>query len=202
MQWSTQAFGFVKLSDAFTTGSSIMPQKRNPDAAELIRGKSGRVLGDFVALATVVKGLVLCYGTDLQEDKERVFDAADTLELSLAAMAAMIADLTAQPERMRAACEAGYPTATDLADWVVKALKKPFREAHHISGSIVKLAEDKGVRLEQLSLADMQSVDPAITEDVFKVLSLESSVNSRMSLGGTAPARVAEQLFQWREKLR
>ncbi len=202
VQWSTQAFGFVKLSDAFTTGSSIMPQKRNPDAAELIRGKSGRVLGDFVALATVVKGLVLCYGTDLQEDKERVFDAADTLELSLAAMAAMIADLTAQPERMRAACEAGYPTATDLADWVVKALKKPFREAHHISGSIVKLAEDKGVRLEQLSLADMQSVDPAITEDVFKVLSLESSVNSRMSLGGTAPARVAEQLFQWREKLR
>ncbi len=202
VQWSTQAFGFVKLSDAFTTGSSIMPQKRNPDAAELIRGKSGRVLGDFVALATVVKGLVLTYGTDLQEDKERVFDAADTLEISLAAMAAMIADLTAQPDRMRTACEAGYPTATDLADWVVKALKKPFREAHHISGSIVKLAEDKGVRLEQLSLADMQSVDPAITEDVFKVLSLESSVNSRMSLGGTAPARVAEQLFQWREKLR
>jgi argininosuccinate lyase len=202
VQWSTQAFGFVKLSDAFTTGSSIMPQKRNPDAAELIRGKSGRVIGDFVALATVVKGLVLTYGTDLQEDKERVFDAADTLEISLAAMAAMIADMTAQPEKMRAACEAGYPTATDLADWVVRVLKKPFREAHHISGSIVKLAEEKGVRLDQLALADMQSVDPAITEDVFKVLSLESSVNSRMSLGGTAPARVSEQLFQWREKLR
>jgi argininosuccinate lyase len=202
VQWSTQAFGFVKLSDAFTTGSSIMPQKRNPDAAELIRGKSGRVIGDFVALATVVKGLVLTYGTDLQEDKERVFDAADTLEISLAAMAAMIADMTAQPERMRAACEAGYPTATDLADWVVKTLKKPFREAHHISGSIVKLAEEKGLRLDQLALADMQSVEPAITEDVFKVLSLESSVNSRMSLGGTAPARVSEQLFQWREKLR
>ena len=202
VQWSTQAFGFVKLSDAFTTGSSIMPQKRNPDAAELIRGKSGRIIGDFVALATVVKGLVLTYGTDLQEDKERVFDAADTLEISLAAMAAMIADMTAQPDRMRAACEAGYPTATDLADWVVKTLKKPFREAHHISGSVVKLAEDKGVRLDQLSLADMQSVEHGISEDVFKVLSLESSVNSRMSLGGTAPARVAEQLFQWREKLK
>ena len=202
VQWSTQAFGFVKLSDAFTTGSSIMPQKRNPDAAELIRGKSGRVLGDFVALATVVKGLVLTYGTDLQEDKERVFDAADTVELSLRAMAAMIADLTAQPEKMRAACEAGYPTATDLADWVVRVLKKPFREAHHIAGSIVKLAEDKGVRLDQLALADMQGVEPALTEDVFKVLSLESSVNARMSFGGTAPARVAEQLFIWREKLK
>jgi argininosuccinate lyase len=202
VQWSTQAFGFVKLSDAFTTGSSIMPQKRNPDAAELIRGKTGRVLGDFVALATVVKGLVLTYGTDLQEDKERVFDAADTVELCLRAMAAMIADLMAQPEKMRAACEAGYPTATDLADWVVRVLKKPFREAHHIAGSIVRLAEEKGVRLDQLALADMQGVDPAITEDVFKVLSLESSVNSRMSLGGTAPARVAEQLFIWREKLK
>ncbi|HVV29198.1 MAG TPA: argininosuccinate lyase, partial [Rhizomicrobium sp.] len=152
VQWSTPAFGFVRLSDAFTTGSSIMPQKRNPDAAELIRGKTGRVLGDFVALATVVKGLVLTYGTDLQEDKERVFDAADTLELSLAAMAAMIADLTAQPEKMRAACEPGFPTATDLADWVVRVLKKPFREAHHIAGSIVKLAEDKGVTLDKLPL--------------------------------------------------
>ena len=163
VQWSTPAFGFVKLSDAFTTGSSIMPQKRNPDAAELIRGKTGRVLGDFVALATVVKGLVLTYGTDLQEDKERVFDAADTLELCLAAMAAMIADLTAQPEKMRAACEPGYPTATDLADWVVRVLKKPFREAHHIAGSIVKMAEEKGVTLDRLALADMQAVEPAIT---------------------------------------
>src|ERR1700754_1564879 len=144
-QWSPQAFAFGKLSDAFPTGSSIMPQKRNPDAAELIRGKTGRVLGDFVALATVVKGLVLTYGTDLQEDKERVFDAADTLEISLAAMAAMVADLTANPAKMRAAAEAGYPTATDLADWVVRVLKKPFREAHHIAGSIVKAAEDAGV---------------------------------------------------------
>jgi argininosuccinate lyase len=202
VQWSTPAFGFVKLSDAFTTGSSIMPQKRNPDAAELIRGKTGRVLGDFVALATVVKGLALTYGTDLQEDKERVFDAADTLELCLAAMAAMIADLTAQPEKMRAACEAGFPTATDLADWVVRVLKKPFREAHHIAGAIVKLAEDKGVTLDKLALADMQTVEPAITQEVFKVLSLEASVNSRMSLGGTAPARVKEQLHHWRSILK
>jgi len=202
VQWSTPAFGFVKLSDAFTTGSSIMPQKRNPDAAELIRGKTGRVLGDFVALAAVVKGLVLTYGTDLQEDKERVFDAADTLELCLAAMAAMVADMTAQPEKMRAACEPGFPTATDLADWVVRVLKRPFREAHHIAGSIVKLAETKGVTLDQLSLAEMQSVEPAITQDVFKVLSPEASVASRMSLGGTAPARVKEQLHHWRSMLK
>src|SRR5580692_10224084 len=202
VQWSTPMFGFVKLSDAFTTGSSIMPQKRNPDAAELIRGKTGRVLGDFVALATVVKGLVLTYGTDLQEDKERVFDAADTIEVSLAAMAAMIADLSTNPERMRAAAAAGYPTATDLADWVVRVLKKPFREAHHIAGSIVKRAEDKGVTLDRLSLNDMQAIDPAITAEVFKVLSPEASVNSRMSLGGTAPARVKEQLHYWRSILK
>jgi len=202
VQWSTPAFGFVKLSDAFTTGSSIMPQKRNPDAAELIRGKTGRVLGDFVALASVVKGLVLTYGTDLQEDKERVFDAADTLELCLAAMAAMVADLTAQPEKMRAACEPGFPTATDLADWVVRVLKKPFREAHHIAGSIVKLAEEKGVTLDRLALTDMQTIEPAITAEVFKVLSPEASVNSRMSLGGTAPARVKEQLHHWRSILK
>jgi argininosuccinate lyase len=198
VQWSTPAFGFVKLSDAFTTGSSIMPQKRNPDAAELIRGKTGRVLGDFVALATVVKGLVLTYGTDLQEDKERVFDAADTLEISLAAMAGMIADMTANPAKMLSAAEAGYPTATDLADWVVRVLKKPFREAHHIAGSIVKCAEDKGVTLDKLPLADMQAIDADITEEVFKVLSLESSVKARMSLGGTAPARVREQLAHWK----
>src|SRR5258705_10527756 len=201
VQWSTPMFGFVKVSDAFTTGSSIMPQKRNPDAAELVRGKTGRVLGDFVALATVVKGLVLTYGTDLQEDKERVFDAADTLELSLAAMAAMVSDLAAQPERMRAACEPGYSTATDLADWVVRVLKKPFREAHHIAGAIVKAAEDKGVTLDKLPLADMQAVEPAISAEVFKVLSPEASVNSRMSLGGTAPARVKEQLHHWRSIL-
>jgi len=202
VQWSSQQFGFVKLSDAFTTGSSIMPQKRNPDAAELIRGKTGRVLGDFMSLATVVKGLVLTYGTDLQEDKERVFDAADTVEISLAAMAAMVADMTANPARMRAACEAGYPTATDLADWLVKTLKKPFREAHHIAGSIVKAAEDAGTTLDRLPLETMQAVEPAITADVFKVLSLDASVNSRMSLGGTAPARVREQLAYWKGQIK
>jgi argininosuccinate lyase len=202
VQWSTPAFGFVKLSDSFTTGSSIMPQKRNPDAAELIRGKTGRVLGDFVALATVVKGLVLTYGTDLQEDKERVFDAADTVELCLAAMAAMIADLTAQPDAMRRAAEPGYPTATDLADWMVRVLKKPFREAHHIAGSIVRHAETKNVTLDKLSLEDMQAADPAITKEVFGVLSLDASVNSRMSLGGTAPPRVLEQVKFWKDKLK
>jgi argininosuccinate lyase len=202
VQWSTPAFGFVKLSDAFTTGSSIMPQKRNPDAAELIRGKTGRVLGDFTALAVTVKGLVLTYGTDLQEDKERVFDAADTVELSLAAMAAMIADLTANPAAMARAAEAGYPTATDLADWVVRVLKKPFREAHHIAGSIVKAAETKGVALDRLSLAEMQAIEPAITQDVFAVLSLDASVNARMSLGGTAPARVKEQVAHWKITLK
>jgi argininosuccinate lyase len=201
VQWSTPAFGFITLSDAFTTGSSIMPQKRNPDAAELIRGKTGRVLGDFVALAAVVKGLVLTYGTDLQEDKERVFDAADTLELSLAAMSGMIGDMRADAKKMRAAAEPGYPTATDLADWLVQVLKKPFREAHHIAGTIVRRAEEKGVALDKLPLQEMRAVEPAITKDVLAVLSLEASVNSRMSLGGTAPARVKEQVRFWKEKL-
>jgi len=202
VQWSMPAFGFVKLSDAFTTGSSIMPQKRNPDAAELVRGKTGRVVGDFVSLATTVKGLMLTFNSDLQEDKERVFDAADTVELCLAAMAAMVADLTADTAKMRAAAEPGFTTATDLADWVVRVLKKPFREAHHISGNIVKRAEELGVTLDKLPLAEMQKIDPAITQAVFDVLSLEASVNSRMSLGGTAPARVREQLVFWREKLK
>ncbi|MDE1938739.1 MAG: argininosuccinate lyase [Alphaproteobacteria bacterium] len=202
VQWCSPGFGFVRLSDAFTTGSSIMPQKRNPDAAELIRGKTGRVLGDFVSLTTVVKGLVLAYGSDLQEDKERVFDAADTLELSLAAMAAMITDLKANPEIMRAAATAGYPTATDLADWLVRVLKKPFREAHHIAGSIVKRAEDLKIDLDKLPLAEMQKIEPAITLDVIAVLSLDASVASRMSYGGTAPHRVREQIVFWREKLK
>jgi argininosuccinate lyase len=202
VQWSTPAFGFVRLSDAFTTGSSIMPQKRNPDAAELIRGKTGRVLGDFVALATVVKGLALAYGTDLQEDKERVFDAADTIEVCLAAMAAMFADLKVNAEAMGRAAEAGYPTATDLADWIVRTLKKPFREAHHIAGSIVRRAEELNVPLEKLPLAEMQAVEPGITDAVFAVLPLEASVKARMSYGGTAPDRVREQLRFWKEKLK
>ena len=202
VQWSTPMFGFVKLSDAFTTGSSIMPQKRNPDAAELIRGKTGRVLGDFVALATVVKGLVLAYGSDLQEDKERVFDAADTIEISLAAMAAMIADLKVDADAMRKAAEQGHPTATDLADWIVKTLRKPFREAHHSAGAIVARAEKLGVTLAKLPLAEMQAIEPAITQDVYAVLSLEASVKARTSYGGTAPERVREQLKFWKEKLK
>jgi argininosuccinate lyase len=202
VQWTSPAFGFVKLSDAYTTGSSIMPQKRNPDAAELVRGKTGRVLGDFVALATVMKGLALAYGSDLQEDKERVFDAADTLLLSLRAMTGMIADLKVDRDAMRRAAECGYPTATDLADWLVRVLNKPFRDAHHIAGSIVKAAELSQVSLEDLPLEVMQKIEPAITNDVFAVLSLEASVNSRESYGGTAPGRVREQVAFWREKLR
>jgi argininosuccinate lyase len=201
VQWISPAFGFVRLSDAYTTGSSIMPQKRNPDAAELVRGKTGRVLGDFVALATVVKGLALAYGSDLQEDKERVFDAADTLRLSLVVMAGMIADLKAEPAAMRRAAEMGYPTATDLADWVVRVLKKPFRDAHHIAGSIVRRAEEFGVPLDKLPLKDMQAVEPAIGKDVYDVLTLEASVSSRASFGGTAPERVREQIAFWRERL-
>lgn len=201
VQWCSPGFGFIRLSDSFTTGSSIMPQKRNPDAAELVRGRSGRVLGDFVALANVVKGLVLAYGSDLQEDKERVFDAADTLELSLAVMTGMFEDIRVNKANMRTLAGKGYPTATDLADWLVHKLGKPFREAHHITGTIVKIAEDKGCDLDKLPLADMQGVEPGITEDVYRVLTLEASAAARMSYGGTAPNRVREQLTFWHRKL-
>ena len=200
--WVSPAFGFVTLSDAFTTGSSIMPQKRNPDAAELVRAKTGRVLGAFVTLATVMKGLALAYAKDLQEDKEAMFSASDALDLSLAATAGMVADMRANPQAMRRAAEAGYPTATDLADWVVRTLGKPFRDAHHIAGAIVKEAEIRGVALDKLPLADMQKVEPGITKDVYAVLSLEASVHSRLSFGGTAPERVREQIGFWREKLK
>jgi argininosuccinate lyase len=199
--WVSPAYGFVTLSDEFTTGSSIMPQKRNPDAAELVRAKAGRVLGSFVTLASVMKGLALAYAKDLQEDKEAVFVAADALDLSLAAMAGMVEDMKANDKAMRRAAEAGYPTATDLADWIVRVLGKPFREAHHIAGAIVKEAEGKGLPLDKLPLADMQKIEPKITQDVYTVLSLEASVNSRLSYGGTAPDRVREQILYWREKL-
>ena len=202
VQWSTPAFGFVRLSDAFTTGSSIMPQKRNPDAAELVRGKTGRVLGDFVALATVVKGLALAYGSDLQEDKERVFDAADTIEVSLAAMAAMVADATVNADAMRKAAEAGYPTATDLADWIVRTLKRPFREAHHSAGAIVQRAEALNLALDELPIGEMQKIERGITQDVYSFLTLEASVQARTSYGGTAPERVLEQLGFWKEALK
>jgi len=188
--WCSAQFGFARLSDRFTTGSSIMPQKRNPDAAELVRGKTGRVLGAFVALATTLKGLPLAYAKDMQEDKEPLFDAADTLELCLAATGGMVRDVTFDPKRLRAAAEAGFPTATDLADWVVQKLGLPFRKAHHIAGSIVRRAEALGVGLAQMPLAEMQKIEPGITQDAFRVLGLEQSVASRTSLGGTAPDNV------------
>ena len=188
--WASDRFGFVKLSDAFSTGSSIMPQKRNPDAAELVRAKPGRIIGSLVALLTVLKGLPMTYGKDMQEDKEPVFDATESLMLALAAMTGMVRDMEFQPEAMLKALDDGYPTATDLADWMVRELGLPFREAHRATGGIVALAEKKGVRLDGLSLADLQSVLPAITEGALGVLTVEQSVASRVSEGGTAPDRV------------
>ena len=199
--WTTPQFGFVRLSDAFSTGSSIMPQKRNPDAAELVRGKTGRVVGALVGLLTVMKGLPLAYSKDMQEDKEGVFDALETLSLCLAAMTGMVRDLTPDAKRMKAAAGAGYATATDLADWLVRALKMPFREAHHVTGRIVALASARGVALEKLKLADLQGVEPRITEDAFGVLGVERSVKSRTSYGGTAPANVRRQAKAWLKRL-
>ena len=190
VNWCSDGFRFVKLTDAYTTGSSMMPQKRNPDAAELSRAKAGRVFGDLLGLLTVMKGLPLAYSKDMQEDKEPVFDAADSLALALAAMTGMIADMEPVIENMRAAAGKGYSTATDLADWLVRVADIPFRDAHGITGAVVKKAEDKGVDLVDLSLDEMQEIDPRITEDVFGVLSVEASVASRTSFGGTAPDNV------------
>ncbi|MEL7463164.1 MAG: argininosuccinate lyase [Pseudomonadota bacterium] len=199
--WSSAQFRFVKMSDKFTTGSSIMPQKRNPDAAELVRAKVGRIIGALIALTTVMKGLPLTYSKDMQEDKEPVFDAADALALALAAMTGMVRDMAPNAEVLRAAAGAGFATATDLADWCVRVLNIPFRDAHHITGSLVKMAEDRGCDLPDLSLADMQSVEPRITDDVFSVLTVEASVASRTSYGGTAPDNVKAQIKRWKEKL-
>ena len=195
--WASPPYGFVRLSDAFTTGSSIMPQKRNPDAAELVRAKTGRVTGALIALLTVMKGLPLAYAKDTQEDKEPVFEAADAWTLSLAAMAGMVRDMSPELERMRLFAAAGFATATDLADWLVRVLKLPFREAHHITGRLVSMAEGRKVDLAGLSLDDMRSIEPRITEDVFSVLALEASIASRTSYGGTAPANVAGQAARW-----
>jgi argininosuccinate lyase len=199
--WTTPQFGFVRLSDAFSTGSSIMPQKRNPDAAELVRGKTGRVVGALIALMTVMKGLPLAYSKDMQEDKEGAFDALRTLSLCLAAMTGMVKDMTPDAKRMKAAAGAGYATATDLADWLVRALKMPFREAHHATGRIVALAASRGVSLEKLSLDDLRGVEPRITEEAFGVLGAERSVRSRRSYGGTAPANVRRQARAWLKRL-
>ncbi|MDE3238538.1 MAG: argininosuccinate lyase [Paracoccaceae bacterium] len=199
--WSSAQFRFVRLSDRFSTGSSIMPQKRNPDAAELLRAKIARILGATVALFTMMKGLPLTYSKDMQEDKEQVFDAADTLMLSLAAMTGMVKDMTANVAVLRTAAASGFSTATDLADWLVRTLGLPFREAHHVTGSLVALAEKKGCDLPDLTLQDMQSVHPGITDAVFTVLGVDNSVASRMSYGGTAPAQVRAQIARWREIL-
>ena len=198
--WCSQRFTFARLSDSFTTGSSIMPQKRNPDAAELVRAKTGRMIGALVTLLTVMKGLPLAYAKDMQEDKEPVFDAADTLMLCIAAMAGMVRDIEIDAARMRAAAAEGHATATDLADWLVRALELPFRDAHHVAGALVKLADEKGCALDALTLADMQKICPAITDEVFSVLGVDESVASRTSAGGTAPANVRQAVGRARER--
>jgi argininosuccinate lyase len=199
--WTNPYFGFVRLSDAFTTGSSIMPQKRNPDAAELVRGKTGRVIGALIGLLTVMKGLAMTYFKDMQEDKEGVFDAAETLTLCLAATAGMVRDLKPDVGRLASAAGAGFATATDLADWLVRELKMPFRDAHHVTGALVARAEALGLDLAGLSLEEMRKVEPRIHEGVYDVLSVAASVRSRTSYGGTAPANVAAMAAEWQARL-
>jgi len=199
--WCSAPYSFIRLSDAFTTGSSIMPQKRNPDAAELVRAKTGRVTGALVGLLTVMKGLPLAYAKDMQEDKEPVFDAATAWTLSLAATAGMVRDMTPNLPRLREFAGSGFATATDLADWLVRVLKLPFRTAHHVTGRLVATAEAKGVGLADLSLAEMQAEEKGITQEIFSVLTVEASVASRVSYGGTAPANVARQAQRWLEAL-
>ncbi len=199
--WSSAQFRFVECSDSFSTGSSIMPQKKNPDAAELIRGKAGRSAGAFTCLLMMMKGLPMTYGKDMQEDKEPVFDAADNLQLCLAAMSGMISDISVNRVVMKNASGAGFTTATDLADWLVRRLDMPFRNAHHVTGSLVKLAETKDCGLEDLTLADMQTVESSITDEVFEVLGVDNSVASRVSYGGTAPSNVRAQVASWKQRL-
>ncbi|REF89270.1 argininosuccinate lyase [Methylovirgula ligni] len=200
--WATPQFGFLRLSDKFSTGSSIMPQKRNPDAAELVRGKSGRVIGALTGLLVVLKGLPLAYSKDMQEDKEGTFDALQTLSLCLAATKGMVGDFVPDLARMKAAAGAGYATATDLADYLVRELGLPFREAHHVTGRLVGLAAERGIGLEALSLTEIKTVEPRLTDQVFAVLGVENSVASRTSYGGTAPANVAEQAQAWLDRLK
>ena len=199
--WSSAQFRFVTLSDRFSTGSSIMPQKKNPDAAELIRAKVGRINGSLVALLTIMKGLPLAYSKDMQEDKEQVFDAADSLMLALAAMTGMVGDMRPNPDALRVAAASGFSTATDLADWLVREAGLPFRDAHHATGALVKMAEDKGCDLPDLTLEDMKSVHPAINISVYEVLGVDNSVKSRSSYGGTAPDSVRRQIASWKEVL-
>ncbi len=200
--WSTAQFRFVAMSDQWSTGSSIMPQKKNPDAAELIRAKVGRIFGANTALMMVMKGLPLTYSKDMQEDKEQVFDAADNLMLALAAMTGMVTTMTPQREILRRAAATGFSTATDLADWLVRELGLPFREAHHVTGALVAMAEEKNCDLPDLSLDNMRTVHQDITMAVFDVLGVENSIASRTSHGGTAPVRVREQIAGWKEVLK
>lgn len=199
--WMTPQFGFIKLSDRFTTGSSIMPQKRNPDAAELVRAKVGRIAGAFQNLLIVMKGLPLAYSKDMQEDKEATFDAIASLRLGLAAITGIVEDVEPVKDVMRAAAGRGYSTATDLADWLVRELKMPFRDAHHVTGSIVKAAEEKGLELEHVPLSVMQAIEPRISAGIFSVLSVENSVKSRKSYGGTSPQNVAKMARSWAKRL-
>jgi argininosuccinate lyase len=199
--WASQPFGFVALPDSYSTGSSIMPQKRNPDAAELVRGHSGRIAGAMVALVMTMKGLPLAYSKDMQDDKPPVFEAHDLIALCVAAMTGMVAEVGFDAARMRAAAEAGHSTATDLADWLVRAAGVPFREAHHVTGRAVRLAEERSARLWELPLADLQAIDPRIDSSVFDVLAVDASVRSRTSFGGTAPARVRERVAAARKAL-
>ncbi|HUS95165.1 MAG TPA: argininosuccinate lyase, partial [Hyphomicrobiaceae bacterium] len=199
--WSTPQFGFIRLSDAWSTGSSIMPQKRNPDAAELVRAKVGRIAGAFTSLTLVMKGLPLAYSKDMQEDKEVTFDALDSFALALSAMTGMASDFEVNEARMRSAAGSGFSTATDLADWLVRELKLPFRDAHHVTGRAVALAEERSVALDELSLEDLKSIEPGITRGVFSVLSVDDSVASRRSYGGTAPQNVRKMAKSWIRRL-
>jgi len=199
--WTTPQFGFIVLSDAYTTGSSIMPQKRNPAAAALIRAKVGRILGAFTQLTVVMKGLPLAYSKDMQEDKPPLFEAFDALDLSLAAMTGMVSDLEPNIQRMAEAAGAGFSTATDLADWLVRKLDLPFRQPHHVTGQVVKRAEQLSVGLKDMPLEELRAIEPRITDDVFLVLTPEASVASRTSYGGAAPVRVREQVQRWKERL-
>ncbi|MCB1481379.1 MAG: argininosuccinate lyase [Rhodobiaceae bacterium] len=200
--WSSAQFRFISLSDAFSTGSSIMPQKRNPDAAELVRAKAGRIVGALVGLATVMKGLPLAYSKDMQEDKEPAFDALDSIELAILAMTGMVRDMTPNTGAMKKAAGAGYSTATDIADWLVREKGVPFRQAHHVTGRIVALAAEKGVELEDLSEADFSAIDPAIDASIRDVLGVDKSVASRTSYGGTAPENVRAQAQGWIDRLK
>ena len=199
--FASAPFRFITLSDAFSTGSSIMPQKRNPDAAELVRAKVGRMAAAFMQLTIVMKGLPLAYAKDMQEDKKATFEALDDMALVLAAVTGMVKDLKPNKESLKAAASDGYSTATDLADWLVRVLNLPFRQAHHVTGAVVKLADNKACQLDQLTLTDLQGIEPRITEDIFSVLSIDASVASRKSYGGTAPDNVAREAQLWLDRI-